>query len=519
MLECGSGGVSVRMRLMLAAAVFAAAVLAVGCAEADSAFDEDDNEETLGTDLTASGYRSGCKAPIRTGRYALLGDVVTPGGVLARGYVVVDAEQIAEVRPAWMGAPVGVLVRDVDGLIFPGLIDGHNHVEYNHIPLADLGKRYANRDQWPNAVKYQRLVKDPKNAVTAAGLKCQALKHGEARALVGGTTAIQGTPETACVRPLVRNLEQTNFCQDRVKQNVLGIDGFDRAYGGSPSVADQIKTEIAANKLDTFVVHAGEGIDEHERAEWPMLQDLGLATPALVMIHATAFGPAEMQQAASAGTSIVWSPLSNLLLYGKTTDIPAALDAGVRVSLGSDWSPSGSANVLGELKVADHVNRKLWNGRITDAQLVDMVTINAARTYHLDHRIGSIVPGKVADLVVVRKRAGVSAYRSLIDAEPADVLLVTISGDPLFGVPATMDALGKAGDYEVIDACGVPRAIDVTVTANDVPRGSESLASIETALVAVNPRLTPVIDCTNDEALKAYAGTALADAPSFPAIP
>lgn len=497
--------------------LLATALLITGCAEATTAFEADDNEESLGTELTANGYRSGCKAPIRTGQYALQGDVVTPTGVLERGYVIVDAEQITEVRPAWMGAPWGVAVHDTGGLIFPGLIDGHNHLEYNHIPLADLGKRYANRDQWPNAAKYQRQVKDPKNAVTAAGLKCQAIKHGEVRALVGGTTAVQGTPETACARPLVRNLEQTNFCQDRVKQNVLGIDGFDRAYGGRPSVADKVKSEIAANTLDTFVVHAGEGIDDHVLAEWPMLQELGLASPALVMIHGTAFGPNEMQQAAASGASIVWSPLSNLLLYGRTTNIPAALDAGVRVSLGSDWSPSGSANVLGELKVADHVNKRLWNSRITDAELVDMVTINAARTYHLDHRIGSIEAGKFADLLVVRKRDGVSAYRSLIDAQPSDVLLVTISGDALFGVPATMDALGKTGDYEVIDACGVPRAIDTTVIAKDVPGATESLSSIETKLATVNPRLTPVIDCTNDEALKAYAGTVLADPFSSPA--
>jgi hypothetical protein len=164
----------------------------------------------------------------------------------------------------------------------------------------------------------------------------------------------------------------------------------------------------------------------------------------------------------------------------------------VLVSLGSDWSPSGSANVLGELKVADHVNQRLWSGRISDEQLVAMVTINPATAYHLDARIGSIEVGKAADLLVVTRRPGVSAFRSLIDAQPSDVLLVTVGGDPLFGVPASMDALGKTGDYEVIDACGAPRAIDVTVVAN-----------------VVNPRLTPVIDCTNDEALKAYAGTLL----------
>jgi cytosine/adenosine deaminase-related metal-dependent hydrolase len=499
--------------------LLSAALLALpttGCdPEADEpigAFDEDDNDDTLGSGAGGkadgkSGYRTGCGAPIRTGRYALRGDVVTPTGVLPRGYVVVDGERIAEVRTSSQGAPAGVTVTDTRGVIFPGLLDGHNHVEYNHVPLADLGKRYGNRDQWPNAARYQTLVKDPKNAVTAAGLKCQALKHGEARALVGGTVAIQGTPESACVRPLVRNLEQTNFCRDKVKQNVMGIVGFGRRISGKPSFSEQVKADVAATRLDAFVVHAGEGIDAHALAEWKLLQDFGLALPQLVMIHATAFGPAELAAAGEAGAKIVWSPLSNLLLYGKTTDVPAAMDAGVLVSLGSDWAPSGSANLLGELKVADRVNQKLWQGRITDEELVQMVTINPAITYGVDDELGSIEAGKSADLLVVTKRPGVSAYRALIAARPQDVLLVTVAGDPLYGVPATLDALGKAGDYETIDACGTRRAIDVTVSAADVPGAGESLASVEQRLAAVNPKLTPIIDCTDDEARKAYAGT------------
>ena len=56
------------------------------------------------------------------------------------------------------------------------------------------------------------------------------------------------------------------------------------------------------------------------------------------------------------GGSIVWSPFSNLWLYRGTTDVLAARAAGVRICLGADWSPSGSKNLLGELKVAD-----LWN--------------------------------------------------------------------------------------------------------------------------------------------------------------
>jgi cytosine/adenosine deaminase-related metal-dependent hydrolase len=484
----------------------------------DQAYEDDsydENDDTVGVpDTKADGggksqYRSGCGAPIRTGSYALHGDVVTQNGVLPDYYVVVTDEKISSITPFSMGYPT----IETGGVIFPGLVDGHGHVEYNHIPLADLGKRYQDRDQWPKASKYRTLVKAPKAAVSNADLQCEALRHGEARALVGGTTAIQGTPLTSCVRSLVRNLEGTNFCQDRVRQNVTDIANFSRSYGGSLSAADSIKRDLAANRLDAFVVHAGEGIDEKERAEWDSLKAQGLAVPQLVMIHTTAFGAAEFAEVGRIGAKVIWSPLSNLLLYGKTTDVPTAIAYGVSVSLGTDWAPSGSANLLGELKVADRVNQRLWGAYLSDQQLVDMVTINPARAYGLDRFIGSIEVGKYADLMVVAKQPGLTPYRDLIDARPQDVLLVTVSGDPLFGDQSLMDAAGKGGDYEVIDACGTPKAIDMTVTAKDVYEGSESLSDIEAKLLTVNPKLTPVVECDEDALIeKAFAGTPLAAA-------
>ena len=59
---------------------------------------------------------------------------------------------------------------------------------------------------------------------------------------------------------------------------------------------------------------------------------------------------------ASVNSELVWSPLSNLLLYGDTTDVVAADQAGVEISISPDWGPSGSKNNLHELKVAD-----MWN--------------------------------------------------------------------------------------------------------------------------------------------------------------
>src|SRR6266704_3249882 len=64
------------------------------------------------------------------------------------------------------------------------------------------------------------------------------------------------------------------------------------------------------------------------------------------------------------GAKLVWSPLSSLLLYGQTALVYQALRAGVVVSLGTDWSPSGSRNLLDELKIADIALR---DGRLLGA--------------------------------------------------------------------------------------------------------------------------------------------------------
>ena len=58
----------------------------------------------------------------------------------------------------------------------------------------------------------------------------------------------------------------------------------------------------------------------------------------------------------------MWSPFSNLWLYGATTDVAAARARGLRLCLGSDWAPSGTKNLLGELKVADLYNRASLDG-------------------------------------------------------------------------------------------------------------------------------------------------------------
>jgi Amidohydrolase family len=100
-----------------------------------------------------------------------------------------------------------------------------------------------------------------------------------------------------------------------------------------------------------------------------------------------------------------------------------------------------------------------------------MVTTNPAKTLRWTQELGSIEPGKFADLLLIMKHSHPSAeglpdspYRNLIDATERDVRLVLVNGEPLCGDVDIMEKL-KPGDYEVIPSGAgcFSKAIDVTI--------------------------------------------------------
>ena len=131
---------------------------------------------------------------------------------------------------------------------------------------------------------------------------------------------------------------------------------------------------MKAGRYDAWMVHLAEGVRDADRrpgdpfssrAEFATLKAKGLLTDMTVIIHGTALERSDFAEMRAAptirtdgvgdgrGAKLVWSPLSNLLLYGETTNVYDALAEGVLVSLGTDWTPSGSRTLLHELKVAD----------------------------------------------------------------------------------------------------------------------------------------------------------------------
>ena len=240
----------------------------------------------------------------------------------------------------------------------------------------------------------------------------------------------------------------------------------------SDYVGNHIKTGNASGELDAWFIHIAEGVDERSRAEFDILVQNNLLVGELVLIHGVALTDREFTQMADVGATLVWSPLSNLLLYGQTADIAAAKAAGVHITLAPDWAPSGSKSPLHELKVADLWDDEMLGDIFTDYELVEMVTSSAAQATNWDVEVGTIEAGKVADLVVV-DNIHANPYTNLIHAVDPDVRLTVVGGLAVYGDQDIMTAL-KGSDTEPAGKFG--KAVDVTFLA--APEGAQSWASI-----------------------------------------
>lgn len=478
------------------------------------------------------------------------------GTILQNGNVLVRNGKIVA---TWNGQnpPIGISIGGAvqidlgsSARIFPGLINLHNHPTYNMLDLwpapsshveANLGRPlgtepYANRYQWNRMLNNappegRRLIENPQallNSPIGLNLYPEVEKYSKVKAMLGGVTTDEGAPSNPTTdNILIRNVESLNFGRNRIDSWVPSINGLN-----GTDLSDLL-ARMQNGQIDAWIVHLAEGVRDSQRrtgdtfssrAEFSALTSKGLLTDTTVIIHGSGLEPEDFTAMRSApsirldgtgdglGAKLVWSPLSNLLLYSQTALVYHALKAGVIVSLGTDWSPSGSRNLLDELKIADitlrdprllgadrdlipslSITDKGADARETaeialDKLLVEMVTSNPAKTVRWTQEVGSTESGKFADLVLITKpqhssAAGLpdSPYRNLIDATEEDVRLVLVNGEPLSGDVALMAAL-KPGDYEVVTSTNSCFEKAVDVTNPSVPLGTETLAHIQNTL-------------------------------------
>ncbi len=421
--------------------------------------------------------------------FALHGAVITPEGAWSSGYVTVADGQIDQVSRR---RPGSVVVHETEGVILPGLLDLHGHPEFNVFAAWEPPKVYANRYAWRRSTAYQQLVRDPQNALLDAVPPQTQTRYAEIRALVGGVTGIQGASAAASslkAEPLVRNIDRWAFGSHRARSLVdlpsgsFGKESFDR-----------IIANIRAGEVNAFYLHLSEGRrgDDVSEKEFRHFLELGAATPATNIIHGSALTAADLREVADAGCRLIWSPQSNLRLYGETTLAAEALAAGIPVALGADWLPSGSTSLLAEMKVARRELARQGHP-VAPAELVAMVTSVAARLAGLDEHLGSVAAARPADLLVLERHHR-DPYENVCLADPSWVELVCIGGDVTYARADWFEDLsgGAAGStIEDLVAWGKPMRLDTGFqSAADSP--TPSLTEIRALLTSAYPPVGPI---------------------------
>ena len=424
-----------------------------------------------------------------TGRFALHGAVVTPEGAWSSGYVTVADGLVADVSRR---KPSSVPVHRTDGVILPGLLDLHGHPEFNVFAAWEPPRLYANRYRWRGSDVYKALVRNPQNLlITQVPPRTQS-RYAEVRALVGGVTGIQGASgaSSAAAEPLVRNIDLWAFGSHRARSMIDLPSGSSRDL---PRL-QKILADIGTGDVTAFYLHLSEGVrgDERSAAEFQRFLDLGAATPATNIIHGSALSADDLRTVAAAGCRLVWSPQSNLRLYGETTLAGEALAAGMPVALGADWLPSGSTSLLAEMKVARR-ELALQGHPIEAADLVRMVTSVAAELAGLGDHLGAVAEGRPADLLVLERHHS-DPYENVCLADPSWVELVCIGGDITYARADWFEALAggaSGGTIEDLTAWGKPMRLDTGFQSRrDDP--TPSLTDIRKLLTAAYPPVGPI---------------------------
>ena len=422
--------------------------------------------------------------------YALRGTLVTPDGLVENGTIIVRDGKIVSLG-AQINLPPNVTVLDTHAVIAPGLIDLHDHLTYNVFPRWHPIEEFGNRYDWQQKPIYQTLIESPHAGMVADGMACEMERYAEVKALSEGETSVVGSLAQACSKGLAHNLDTEP--EWHVAYNVFPLQM-------SETDLSPIREQLASHELDAFLIHLCEGghNDASAAREFAMLKGRGLLVPGVALIHGVALKPAYFTEMAAHGVSLIWSPRSNLELYGSTADVAAAKAANVKIALAPDWSPTGSDGLLAELSYAAAWNETQKPAPFTDRELVQMATTVPATLTGTSARLGALVAGHDADLLVVRPETGQhDAWWTLTHATAGQVELVAVAGAPLYGDPALLDKLGAPG--EQLTVCGHNKALLFTGKHGEVDAADESwaqsAAALQTALRHYGRNLAPLAEC------------------------
>lgn len=400
-----------------------------------------------------------CSAVAGDSGRLVTGIVLTDGVTYVGGQVLIDGTGNITCAACdcsqTAGFATATAITCPQAVVSPGLINSHDHISFQGSPLMRTTERYEHRHDWriPNN-GHTRIASGTSNVVPA-------IRWAELRQVMSGTTAVVGATYNATGNPgMLRNLDSASGLLGSGSATVTSSTfplgdtaGLELTSGcGYPSLP------TTAPGTGAYLPHVAEGIEASARNEFVCLSQTnnGILSGRTALVHGIGLNARDIALVAQQGTSLIWSPRSNVSLYGDTAAVPLYKKLGVNIALGTDWTISGSMNLLRELQCADGLNTNYFNRALTDEELWRTVTSNAS-TATATVNLGRIAVGKLGDLAVYKRKPG-TFYRSVIDAEPQDVVMTMRAGRVLYGDAAVVAAVDTGAMCDAIDVCGVAKS-------------------------------------------------------------
>ena len=366
-------------------------------------------------------------------------------GDLPGADVLVADGRITAVAPGLTASPGARVIDARDRLVLPGLVDTHRHTwlgainasvaavsltEYSRTVMRDLAPHYLPEDSYAGTL-WGALQALNAGVTTVADWahNLPSPEHADANIRALRDSGIRGVFLYGGNDPA--EVQDTYFPPGSHRLTMgLALRGphFATAHENQADFA------LARDLGLPISIHAGMAgfpgaVDE--------LDKLGLLGPDVNYAHATEFAPREFELVAASGGSIAISPSVDMTMaLGAYPATGQALAHGIPAGLAADTVASSGTDLFSEMRLAlaAERSRAITPVPLDHRDMLHLATAGGARVWRLDDEIGTLTPGKRADIVVVDLRPphldgfGDPVLSLLVGAGPADVETVLADG-------------------------------------------------------------------------------------------